>query len=74
MCCRGQTTGPAYWRSKGWANLKLGKIASYVMHRRHWPDSRLPEFMADLAADPVADAPPLKAQTLDALGAALAGC
>ena len=27
--------------------------------------------MADLAADPVADAPPLKAQTLDALGAAL---
>ena len=27
--------------------------------------------MADLAADPVADAPPLKAQTLDAIGAAL---
>jgi hypothetical protein len=38
-----------FWRTQGWTNLKRGTIARWTMMRRHWPESYLPEFTADLS-------------------------
>jgi hypothetical protein len=38
-----------FWRTQGWTNLKRGTIARWTMRQRHWPESYLTEFMADLS-------------------------
>jgi hypothetical protein len=32
-------------------------VARWIMRRRHWPQSYLPEFMADLTADSQSTSP-----------------
>ena len=40
-----------FWESQDFANLERARNARWVLSQRHWPESYLPECLADLSAE-----------------------
>jgi hypothetical protein len=38
-----------FWRRLHWTNLQRATIAHWTINQRHWPESCLVEYMADLS-------------------------
>jgi hypothetical protein len=40
-----------FWATQNWVNLERATFARYTLRQRHWSESYLTEFMADLSAE-----------------------
>jgi hypothetical protein len=48
-CRRGGRARARFWETQGWANLQRATYVRWTLRRRHWPESCLDGFMADLS-------------------------
>lgn len=46
---RGGIARARFWSTQAWTNLQRGEIARWIYSARHWPESYLTDYLADLS-------------------------